>query len=455
MPFSERNLYVTLGAVTLLCLMVFLAPPILRYDEPFHLSAARALRHAPDVRTWLRSPTWSAAGPLYAVVYSSTANLTEFEPGPMRLVNLLFTGITLLTLLLASWRLGTSDACRVTAILFTIPMFWPIAGLAMTEMPALAAASCAMLALLWKAHHWVPNEASAVVRSTSALLFTSLVQGVLVGDLFALAFLGRQGFLVMVIPLVWLAVTHKRLRLTSLVAALMLASVAATLIMTWGGLTAKSVAGNVRGVISVEHGMLAFAYLGFMILIIEPTFLQARRSVLLLALLLGIAMQFTPARLDHVPMQRSLLPILGKTVITMLQYGSGAMLAALAMWTGLSLLLQILVARTQPVRQFLLLSVLLLTGVIAAVTLKFSSRYVTMAIPFLALVLADWSRTNPSAKLTSDDSSQPLLSDDQGSTKRAESDIRVWLRVNRFVPELVRWSVGMLIGIVSLYRYLY
>jgi hypothetical protein len=63
------QLMISLGLLTLMALMVRSSPQHLVFDETFHLPMAFRLAAGESFHDLLTQPTWSAVGPLFAIIH--------------------------------------------------------------------------------------------------------------------------------------------------------------------------------------------------------------------------------------------------------------------------------------------------------------------------------------------------------------------------------------------------
>ena len=149
------------ASLAALALLIVTSPHGLRYDEKFHLVAAR-LADQIGLLEALQSPdNRSAAGPLFLALQLLAAPFTHLQVPAARLVNwvLLLVTIGLTYLQLRDSR--AREPMLGATLLLAVPFMWPITGLAITELPALAA--FALFLLLFQRSLDAPEESSGRV----------------------------------------------------------------------------------------------------------------------------------------------------------------------------------------------------------------------------------------------------------------------------------------------------
>lgn len=350
-----------------LSLCVFLHPRAPFYDERPYLELAQSLQKAPSFLHWLRVDYLWPAGPLHPLMHFLLSGGGAGWPAPwLRLPNLAL-------LLLIAWALhrlcreSTAYPARTLTLLLTIPMMWTVSGLALTEVPAMAAL-CG--ALLWADRcRRVPDG----------------VQGWLwVGLCLSIALSGRQTYL-LVVPVVFLLAASRRVPAWPqwLAFCAGLAPFAA-LVAIWGGLTSR-VAVMEPG-LRLDHGAYALGYAGAVACWIAPRLWLAHwRWALAVGLAAGLLNSGTGVL--HFSTLSSAQVLLGggewslwlERGVTFAAVASGASFLAVVWRQGLA----------APLSDFTLGAAALL-GLCAAsafIPHQFSSRYIAMGAPFFLLML--------------------------------------------------------------------
>ncbi|MDX6341248.1 MAG: hypothetical protein QOH87_1386, partial [Trebonia sp.] len=256
-PVSLRWAYWGFVAVaaTTLATAAARSPAQLKYDENYHFPTAREFAERQSLRDFLATPRESAPGPLYSAFHAALAPATGFAIVPHRLANvgLLFATVAVLGWML--WRIGGAGSLPVAGMYFAVPVVWPIGVMALTETPAILAATLSLAAVV-----------GVLGRSGAGRQFAGYgLSGLAAGG----AILGRQPYLPLVVmPVVlggwgreWLG------RTTVFLAAALPLPLAVFAI--WGGLLPAGTR-HAGGGIAPLHGLLAFAYVALFVAFIAP-----------------------------------------------------------------------------------------------------------------------------------------------------------------------------------------
>lgn len=381
-PGQARLVLLAAGAVlAVLAFMIAASPPILIYDERYYMASSYYLVAYPDLLGPLRTPLNLAAGPLYPWLHALVAPLTHLQLPAVRYVN----WIALVVILGCSWRtlalVGYRDGAARASMLLSVPMIGPTAGMALTEIPALAMASLAVFA------------AVEAVGSKSPLRGWSwwALAGVAAG----FAILGRQTYLPALIGFALVAWKLPAQRGGAMLATVLGVALVLPMIVIWEGLSPPAQVPAMRSIVP-EHGVLAFIYLACATLLIAPGFFAAalatRRRALMggfLALLAGLGALAGAIRFEAASRVIAAVPP---------AFQVPADLALRAGMTGAAALF--LIAATVNVwerredSRFVLFAFLtvLANGTAAGIGHQFSSRYVLIAFPFALIMLQPWVR---------------------------------------------------------------
>lgn len=364
------NLILVIATLAFVALLALVAgsPTQPIYDEPYYLEGARVLAKGASFREFLLAPLNTPAGPLYATMHWILSPITGLQAPAIRVPNLVLLAMAsaAIAYALSRWRL--SDPWARAAMLLALPTFWVSAGMALTEMPALAFVSFAIAAV---ARAMTGPAEKSQARVWSGFIVAGLCLGV--------AVLGRQLYLPAVGGFALIALFEPRFRWPSTLAAVLACAVPLPVFLLWGGLVAPQVA-RVGG-IDLGHGALAFAYMSALILILAPAYFATRWRWMLAAGLavglVGLAFGGMPATVApgvaaHLP---ALLAPLFQLAVSVVLIGGGA---SLIMASGVN------VWYRRDDRIFVLMVVLMLglTSTAAAVIHIFSSRYLMTAFPF-------------------------------------------------------------------------
>lgn len=355
-----------LAAVAMIAL-VAVSPARYLYDERYYIQGAWLLARGASYRDFLLAPLNTPAGPLYPTIQWLLSPFTGLQPRAVRIPNLVLlaasTGAIAYTM--ARWRL--TDPWARAAMILALPIIWVSAGMAFTEMPALAFASFSLAASAWA----MSGPAEARLR----LWLGFAVAGICFGA----AILGRQPYLPAAGGFVLIAIFEPRFRWPALLATVLACAVPLPVFLLWGGLVAPQVAWV--GGVDLSHGALAFAYLSVLVLILAPAYFMTRWKWSLIAgLVIGLAiLPFggLPATIAegvavHLPRLLAHLFQLGISVVLVGGGASVIVASAVNIWTR----------RDDRIFVLMVLLTLGMASTAASITHQFSSRYLMAAFPF-------------------------------------------------------------------------
>lgn len=377
------------GALLLLCALTIWhhQPPL--YDEPLFISNMPLFNHYGLSPTFLREMDNQAPGPLYELVHYPLQSITHMQPPGLRLVNiaLLWFIILFLALILKRQYNLTWERAMVPALsIMALPVVWPVAGMALTEIPPMC---CAMLSVLLLQRAQTYED-----RSWPLLLLFTLLAGVALG----LAIWGRSPFLVMVPAaglLLWQhAYSRQRWVMVILYASIGLA-MSIPVFLIWHGLMPPKQALVTAQGFKVWHGVLAFAYGGLLALIIAPQWFYFNRRVawlLLASVVVMLLLNMTVLHYTYAPMTTAVKSVGGNVAMHVYPYLVSPLLATAALYFVVCSAFRAWEKRDDPFTLFMLACGLLLLLSCAKVTHLFSSRYVAQAAPFLVPALIGYDK---------------------------------------------------------------
>ncbi len=374
------------GLFLVLALTSILSPRGLTYDEPLHLAGARMLVAGASLGDLLHAPIPSAPGPLFAVLHWMLYPLTGFNPHRLRVVNLLLLLVAILFEFLTLRALKVLSARPLAVATVAVPIVWVSAGMALTEMPAIAMMSVAVYL------------AADVLRRLDDGPGVILPRAVLAGVFFSLAILGRQMYLVLIVVPLAGALLEKRLRIAVLCFVPIALAAPVLVFVTWGGL-APPYYGTIAASGSLSDALLAVAYTAICTVILAPSWfvgLRTWRVPALVAVSVGmvnylvIRIQFGPflSLARHLPSTlRTAYPLIGGSVL----------MAICAIF---------LMASYSNIRDrltdvpFVVIAGSAALMIATTVAIRgFSSRYVVTTLPFLVLMLYPYFRANRATAL--------------------------------------------------------
>lgn len=376
---SWRMLGWLLGLAPLVALLT--SPWRWVYDEVYYLGIAlRDLRADPDVLDHLKNNWRLVPGPLHAFIHWATSFWMECQPIPARVVNaaMYYTMLWCLWKLLRTEKMNSQEAGLTALLSLSVPPAWVIAGVALTEMPAMLCVTVAF-------YFVVRASRAGEVRGEASHSPTLPVGWCVAGGLFAgLAVTGRQPYLLMIplfAGLLWWR-GERRGALLFLAASSVLPAV---LFLFWGGLTSVSTRYSNVG-IRWEHGLLGMAYMGLFLALLCPRWLlgipwRVALGMVVLAVgfnqfVLGFRRAFLATLAEkYVPLSADAWSLLG-----------GHACCAVAVVSGVALIMHCWERRRDSLYIAAAMSAFSMVGISAAISHIFSSRYPAMALPFLVVM---------------------------------------------------------------------
>ncbi|HVS53800.1 MAG TPA: hypothetical protein VHD62_15700 [Opitutaceae bacterium] len=338
------------------------------YDEVYHLAHAADWFSAGSLRAWLTKASASAVGPFYGLFYQRFIGAHGWPVPWIRGPNLFFLAYTIAVLGAAGRRYSGVAALGVMAV----PMTWVIAGMALTEMPAAAMLATAVYA------------AGELARDGEREWRWRAVWWAVLGVAFGIAVAVRQSVLIVAPALLLLAAKRRVDWMAG--AAVLVAGLAPMLVVfwIWRGLLPPGQE-HVGGAFSIAHALFGFAYVGLAALLLAPEWWWSGRKLALGAGAVAIVFNALIAS-PPLTMLSSVLRALGPTLAPVAE----RMLAAATIATGGAFIgLLVREARRCDTRaRGLILGTALVCLSCGAIAHQFSSRYVTLALPFCVPLLA-------------------------------------------------------------------
>lgn len=325
-----------------------------------------------------------AAGPLYGVVHFVLKPLTRLEPLAMRLANLALFLTVVALIGLSLRRLEIAEPWLGAAATLSVPMSWVLAGLALTDAPALVFVA-ANLALQLRG-------LAALARGEEPLPWFAAA-----GMALGIAVLGRQTACVFAATPLLLAAIDRRLIVPVLAQTAIAAVMALPLVVAWGG--------PVPPLDDTEFGFrpgnaliaLGYLFVGLLLLTPAPKWLLRWPS-----LAVGLAL-FALNAATGLALVFPLAAIVDNFLNERGMYAYGVACGSLLLWAGAAFLAWA-VGRAWERRHDPKL-VLIHAGLVAVslapafIGNVFSSRYAAMALPYLILAAAPQRSPGPVANL--------------------------------------------------------
>lgn len=286
--FSLDNAYLSLLALLamlVLLTMIWLSSPNPAYDERLFLPNILLFEETGLSKAFLLRMKSQAPGPLYQMVHYMGKGITGYQFPQMRFFNFGFFLCTLFAMY-AVLKKMKSDAYLLPLVLFFVPVMWPIAGMALTEMPAMCMAllGCYFLTS-------IVNE----TEHTSTTIFKALICGVFLG----LSILGRTTFLVFFPVHLFLMVrfSNNKVRLYLLVSMIVMALIAIPMFLVWRNLVPPDLQFVNKSSLQPQYLFLSISYTAMFALIVDLNFVVVSRKTLWIilasTLLFGIINIFT------------------------------------------------------------------------------------------------------------------------------------------------------------------
>ncbi|MBA2746242.1 MAG: hypothetical protein H0U44_08465 [Flavisolibacter sp.] len=362
-------------------------PPL--FDEVFFVPNIYLFEKQGLTKEFLINLQNQAPGPLYEFVHAFFKPLTQLQTPGIRLVNVFLFGLVILItarIFTIIKEMSFFHALILALTLVAVPMVWQVAGLALTEMPAMFFSVFSILLLLQAIKH----EDKALISSLLAC-----AAGICLG----MAILGRSPFLILVVSsgifLLYKFSSLNRWR-TILIYSLVALAVTVPVFMIWGGLVPPQQAFVGKG-ISIWHGLLAFAYAGMMALLIAPGWFFINRKIALLlfiTFLMLVVINVFFAHYEYKPFYKAVEMVLPGNMIQYYPFMISPLLATLSLYFLGNSLVHLYNRRNEPVFVFLLVTGMVLLASNLKVTHLFSTRYVGQASPFFVLAFLGYDQWN-------------------------------------------------------------
>lgn len=361
-----------LGLVT----MVVTSPGAFLHDGPEYIKYVPLLRQHGLTEAFLDSLP-GAAGPLYAFVHLAFAPLTELRPVGMRLVNVALLVVVAGTL--AAWlkQQDCRDYLVAAGSILIVPMTWVMAGLALTEMPAMVFATLSLYLLL--------NGVEALEQERPVLRWF-----VASGVCLAVAVWGRQPYLLLAGVPVVMAVLDRRLWIAALVFAAIVVASAMPLVVAWDGLVPPN-DGADEG-LSLLHGIISLGYIGICFFLLVPRLQWFSRKSFIVAAVILAALNTWFGVVVYAPLESLADAFLSDPGMSAYGLVGGSFMLV----CGIAFLAWVLETTWQDRRDLrkVAINVSLLCIVLwpAFVANFYASRYTAMALPYLILAVQPWRR---------------------------------------------------------------
>jgi hypothetical protein len=253
---------------------------------------------------------------------------------------------------------------------FAVPVTWPIAGLGLSEMPAILALSISVLCLV----RWLNARAGSQWRLCLWASFAGLALGI--------ASLGRQNSLALCAVPAMFALRNRRMFPSAILYASVACAVVAPVLWIWGGMTPPTRFHVAMG-LSLSNALLSLGYAGAILFILAPRFFPWKPLWGAVLLLSAIG-------------TNSVLPILRITPFHNLAVNLGPVRCAVYSWLASGVLLGVAISvlavlayrawtEREPCARLGVAGVFWIALTSLAVTNNYSSRYTALALPLFVI----------------------------------------------------------------------
>ena len=365
---------VLLVAFLALVAMVVTSPGHFLHDATEYTQYVPLLRQYGLTEAFLDSLP-GAAGPLYAFVHLAFAPLTDLRPVGMRLVNV--ASLVVVTAILAAWlrQQNCRDYLVAAGSILIVPMTWVMAGLALTEMPAMVFATLSLYLLL---------KGVEALEQERPVLRWFVASGIFL----AVAAWGRQPYLLLAgVPAVQ-ALLDRRLRIPALAVVAIVVVSAMPLVIAWEGLVPPDDAAD-EG-LSLLHGAISLGYASICFFLLAPRVKSTSRKSFIAAAVILAALNAWFGFVVYAPFE----PLADEFLSDPAMYAYGLAGGSLMLVCGIAFLAWILGTTWQDRGDLkkVAINVSLLCIVLwpAFVANFYASRYTAMALPYLILAAQPW-----------------------------------------------------------------
>lgn len=328
-----------------------------------------------------------APGPLYEFVHLPLKGITHLQPRAMRIVNLVlfYLVIFVLIVIYRQSSYNQTDAIYLSLHIVAITTLWQVAGLVLTEIPAMLFATLSFLTGI------------LLLKLPADDLKRTLLYSVLMGITGGLAILGRTPYLV-VIPAffgVLILLRFFNIKQLSIPAAflpytLIALAMCVPIFMVWGGMV-PPLQPRVEGAIQPWHGLLACAYAGVVGFILYPKWFIFNNTILIILLsayTCFFVLSLLELGFEYAPMAATVVRVAGLNVFNMYVKFVSPLLATFGFYFLVCCWYRGKENLSNPLYLFALLAALAILATSAKISHQFSSRYVAQAAPFLVIIFA-------------------------------------------------------------------
>jgi hypothetical protein len=377
-PISKIETYLLGSGFVILFLMLIIINPHLLYDEPAYLGNVSLLEKFGFGREYLLLHNGSA-GPLYSIVHYTLKPITHLQTPAVRFVNIFFiisitivTGLCIKELKSSHWSYVLYIAC--------IPFTFVIAGLALTECPAMFFFTLGLYYLIK-----IKNDIAS--RKIYFYIFLAAL-------FFNLAIIGRQPYLLFLLSIPALYVNKgKKGLLVSFLTIILSLPLPLYVFLVWNGIVApidtafyQSIA-NSGKTYSPEYVLLYINYILFILLVVAPSLFtlpgKQKKIGLLLVLVAGIILNYIYHYSLYVPAESVVEFFIDSHHLKVI---SPPIIFIITLLFIRTFYYNAIIFREKEVVFFLLSATMLIGLSCIKITYGFSSRYAAQSLPLLIII---------------------------------------------------------------------
>jgi hypothetical protein len=363
---------------TLLLLILFSIRKYI-YDERIFVSNLIVIEKygiSAELFTEMRN---QSPGPLYQIVHYLCKPLTRYDPRAMRILNYLFLWI-LIAFIHSILKFYKIDRAWPQALsIIAVPMTWAVAGMALSEIPAILFC-CAAIVLFIN---------SLQLKSALKSFGCSLAGGSCLG----LSIIGRSPFLVLFIP--FLLFVNRDNWKKILIFLSFGAIIPVYAFSIWHGLVPADVL-RIQYGWNIWYGILGIGYLALVTILMVPNWFSASSQMIRLAAAAFIITSVLNCfffKITYFPLHKAVLGIFGKQIVLYISYIVPGIIVTLALLFIIQGYNHYRAHRTNILFMFSFLSAVLITITSLKSSAQFSSRYIAQALPFIVLYSSFFEKT--------------------------------------------------------------
>jgi hypothetical protein len=369
----------------MLFMIVVLSRSSTCFDEKLFINNMALFNKHGLSRTFLLQMTDQAPGPLYQLVHYPLQSLTKLSAPAVRIVNMvLFVVViffTWLNIRMVSNKSSIEAFTWASSLLF-VPVIWQVAGLALTEMPAMCAISISIY-FLFRSVTGINYH-----QKIFSFLFTFLS-----GFFLGLAILGRSPFLLIIFSAIPLFIYPKSNGRNFLHAAIFLIPAAAItwpVFYVWQALVPPHQQYIGKG-LSLWHGFLAFAYMGLTTIFVAPKWFAPIRNrwiFFVVGYLVLLLLNYYVFGLTYYTLGFTVKKFVTPHLFQYYPYLIAPVLLLISIYFIFSGFYRAKLNAKNAMYLFILFSSFLMLASCAGITHLFSTRYVAQVSPLFLVALA-------------------------------------------------------------------